>query len=143
MTYCTKQDLVDRFGEQELIQLTDRVNRPASTIDDVVVSRAIGDASALADGYLAKVLTLPLSPVPSVLTKNVCDIARYYLHGKAAEKDGAVARAYAEAVAFLRDVSRGLVQLTEGGDAPPAAGGGQVQWTAPGRVFTRDSLKGF
>lgn len=143
MAYCTKQDLIDRFGERELIQLTDRTNIPVSTIDDTVVDRAITDAEALADGYLAKVVALPLAPVPAVLTKITADVARYYLHGKSAEKDGPIARAHAEAMAFLRDVSKGLVTLTDDGDAPKPAGGGQVQTSGPARVFTRDRLRSF
>ncbi|CAD7055433.1 hypothetical protein RHAB21_00717 [Pseudorhizobium halotolerans] len=141
MNYATQQDLVDRFGEEELIQLTDRTNIPVSTIDPVVVDRALSDASELIDGYLKKVAKLPLSAVPGVLVKTSCDIARYYLHGKSADKDSAVTRAYNEAVNWLRDVSRGLVELSiDGGDAP-AAGGGSVKAVAPNRVFTRDSLR--
>ncbi|WP_421460633.1 gp436 family protein [Agrobacterium tumefaciens] len=143
MTYVTQQDLIDRFGEKELIELTDRVNKPVTTINPVVVERAISDASALIDGYLKKVLKLPLSVVPPILTKNAADIARYYLHGKAADKESPVTRAYNEAVSFLRDVSRGLVELTDGGETPAPAGGGSVRASAPGRVFTRDSLKDF
>lgn len=143
MTYATKQDLLDRFGETELVQLTDKVNRPASTIDDVPVSRALGDAAALIDGYIGKLYRLPLSALPPVLTKNACDIARYYLHGKAAEKDGPVERTYDEAVSWLKDVSKGVVTLDVEGVAPAQAGGGSVQASAPGRVFTRDSLRDF
>jgi len=143
MAYVTKQGLIDRFGELELVQLTDRTNIPVSTIDDVVVGRAIDDATALADGYLAKVLALPLSVVPPVLEKTVADIARYYLYGDRADKDSQITRAFNEANTFLRDVSRGLVQLTDGAEAPKTAGGGQVQISAPARVFSRDTLKGF
>ncbi|PZR89644.1 MAG: DUF1320 domain-containing protein [Stutzerimonas stutzeri] len=143
MAYATKQDLLDRFGEAELVQLTDKVNRPVSTIDDVPVSRALGDAAALIDGYIGKLYRLPLSALPPVLTKNACDIARYYLHGKAAEKDGPVERAYDEAVSWLKDVSKGVVTLDAEGVAPAQAGGGSVKASAPGRVFTRDSLRDF
>lgn len=143
MAYLTKQGLIDRFGELELVQLTDRTNIPVSTVDDVVVTRAIDDATALADGYLAKVLALPLSVVPPVLEKTVADIARYYLYGDRADKDSQITRAFNEATSFLRDVSRGLVQLTDGAETPAAAGGGQVQVKAPARVFSRDSLRGF
>lgn len=141
MPYATQQDLVDRFGQEELVQLTDRTNFPVSTIDPVVVGRAVSDASALIDSYLTKVVKLPLAVVPEVLVKTTADIARYYLHGKAAEKDGPVARAYDEALAWLRDVSRGLVELSVGGETPAAAGGGSVKAVAPNRVFTRDSLR--
>ncbi|MDQ0454713.1 gp436 family protein [Rhizobium paknamense] len=145
MTYCTKQDLIDRFGEKELIQLTDRVNSPASAIDDTVVERAIADATALADGYIGKAYSLPLVTVPEVLTKLTCDVARYYLHFKGVEKDSPVQRAYDQAVSFFKDVAKGLVQLveTETGGVPPASGGGQVKVVAATKVFSRQSLRGY
>lgn len=142
MTYITKQGLIDRFGATELIQLTDRANRPPTTIDDVVVNRAIGDAAAEIDSYLAKVYALPIAVVPTVLERKAADIARYFLHGKAVEKDGPVATAYREAIAWLRDVSRGLVEIDTGGEKPAQAGGGSVKASAPNRVFTRDSMRG-
>lgn len=141
MTYSTKQDLIDRFGEKELRELTDRVNRPPTTIDDVVVGRALDDAEALANGYLAKLYAMPLSVVPPVLTKVCADIARYYLHGKAADKDSPVARAYAEGVSWLKDVAKGLVTIEADGIAPAQAGGGSVKANPSSRVFTRDSLR--
>jgi phage gp36-like protein len=143
VAYATKQDLIDRFGELELKQLTDRTNVPPSTVDDTVVERAISDATALADGYLGKAYALPLSVAPPVLTKIVCDAARYFLHGKSAEKDGAVARAHAEAVSWLKDVARGLVSIDAEGVQPAQAGGGTVKAKAGDRVFTRDSLGDF
>lgn len=142
MAYCTKQDLIDRFGERELIELTDRVNKPVSTINEITVLKALDDAQSFANGYLAKAIALPLDPVPDALNKIVADIARYYLHGKSAEKDGAVARNYGEAVTFLRDVSRGLVVLVENNVTPPPAGGARLAHSEPNRVFTRDSLRG-
>ena len=141
MPYATQQDLIDRFGTAELVQLTDKVNRPASTIDATPIDRALGDAAALIDGYLAKLYRLPLGNVPPILVKVACDIARYYLHGKAAEKDDAVSRAYAEATKWLENVSKGLVTLEAEGVAAPQTGGGSVKASAPGRVFTRDSLR--
>ena len=145
MTYATKQDLIERFGETELLQLTDRINRPPQAIDDAVVDRALADADALADGFVGKVAKLPLAAVPPALTKVCADLARYYLHGKSAEKDGAVARAHNEAMGWLRDVARGLVQLDlgpAGGSAPAEpAGGGAIRAKRADRVFTRDTLR--
>lgn len=145
MTYCTKQDLIDRFGEKELTQLTDRTNTPASVIDDTVVTRALADATAFADGYIGKAYSLPLQTVPPTLTKLTADVARYYLHAKGVDKDSPVQRAYDQALSFFRDVSKGLVQLVEEatGAVPPAAGNGGVQVVAPPRVFSRQSLRGY
>lgn len=142
MAYATLQDLIDRFGQNELIQRTDRTNKPASTIDQIVVQRALDDATALINGYLAKLYTLPVSPVPDVLVKVTADVARYYLHGSAVDKDGPVAAAHAQGLKWLRDVSTGLVQLETAGVAMPQAGGGQVRTSGPDRVMTRDSLRG-
>jgi len=137
MTYCTKQDLIDRFGEKELIQLTDRVTSPASAIDDTVVTRAIADATALADGYIGKAYSLPLPTVP--------DVARYYLHFKGVDKDSPIQRAYDQAVNYYKDVAKGIVQLveTDTGEVPVASGGGQVKVVASPKVFSRQSLRGY
>ncbi|HQS08723.1 MAG: hypothetical protein B7Y12_02160 [Rhizobiales bacterium 24-66-13] len=140
--YATVDDMVTRFGTTELAQLTDRVNKPASAVDAAVVTRALADADALIDGYIAKVYRLPLSQVPEILAKYAADIARYYLHGKAAEKDGPILRAYDQALTWLRDVSRGLVQIDVGGTAPEQPAGGTIQASGPDRLFTRDSLRG-
>ncbi|RVA07642.1 DUF1320 domain-containing protein [Mesorhizobium sp. M7A.F.Ca.US.002.01.1.1] len=143
MSYAVKQDLIDRFGEKELRELTDRTNRPPTTIDDTVVGRAVNDATALIDGYIAKKYSLPLVTVPDILVKVAADLARYFLHGKAADKDSPVTAAYNQAVAWLKDVAKGLIELDDGGEAPEPAGGGAIKTSAPNRVFTRDSLKGF
>lgn len=142
MAYATQQDLVDRYGSAELMQLTDRTNRPVAAIDVAVVGGALADASALIDGYLAKVYELPLASVPPILTRMCADIARAYLWGSAADPDGAVAKARQDAIAWLRDVSRGLVQLEVGGTTSPEMGSGNVRFTGNTAVFSHSSLKG-
>ncbi|PTW61426.1 phage gp36-like protein [Breoghania corrubedonensis] len=144
MTYATQQDLIDRFGADELIQLTDRLSVPPAAIDADVVARALSDADALIDSYLRKRYALPLDPAPPVLVKIASDLARYNLYDDGADKDGPVVRAQGSALAWLRDVSKGLIELDDGtGDAPAASGGGQVRASYPDRVFTRDSLRGY
>ena len=143
MTYATKQDLIDRFGATEFIQLTDRVNRPPTTIDDVVVSRALSDTHATINGYLGKIYKLPLSVIPDVLVKIASDIARYFLHGETAPKDGNVYLAYLAAVAWLKDVAKGLVTIDAEGVTPAATGGGAIRANPSDRVFTRKSLRSF
>jgi len=143
MAYATQQDLIDRFGEDELIQLTDRTNLPAAAIDADVVAAALSDAENLADSYLAKRYALPLDPVPEVLTRTTAEIARYFLHGRRTEKDDPVTRDYAQALTWLKDVAKGLVELEAAGIPPEESGSGQVQVDAPPRVFSRDTLGGF
>lgn len=143
MAYATKTDLIERFGERELVQLTDRTHVPPTTIDDTIVARALADASSEVDGYVRKVARLPLTAVPAILVRRSADIARYYLWGKSAGKDDQVTRSYGEAVRWLKDVSAGLTMLDEEGVAPAPAetGTGRIVGSEP--VFTRDTLRGF
>ncbi|SDA39159.1 gp436 family protein [Mesorhizobium qingshengii] len=142
MSYAVKQDLIDRFGSSELTQLTDRTNIPPSTVDDVVVGRALADADGVIDGYIGKQYSLPLLVAPPVLVKVAADLARYFLHGEAADKDSLVTRNYSLALAWLKDVAKGLVSIDDGGQMPEQAGGGAIRANPSTRVFRRDTLKG-
>lgn len=143
MTYIDKQGLIDRGWERKLIQLTDRLNKPATTIDDTTVARYIADAESMIDGYLGKRYNLPLGDVPKSLTKVAADLAMYFLHGDTADKDSPVAQAYRDALKWLDQVAKGLVVIESAGVVPEAAGGGQVKTSEPNRVFTRDKLGDF
>lgn len=128
--YCTRDDLVTRFGDAEVLQLSDRAR--TGMIDDAVVAQSIADAAAEIDGYLASRYELPLAAVPTVLVLYACDIARYRLF-----EDGAyeqVVERYNTALRYLREVAAGRVQLLPvGPDDQPEH---EVQLTARERVFT-------
>lgn len=138
MPYATRQDMIDRFSEVELVQLTDRGNVRADRIVDAVLNRALDDASAEIDGYLAGRYTLPLSPVPANLALICCDIARYRLqHNEAAE---AVRERYAAAIKFLTKVATGEIQL--GATAlgqPPASAAQGVVFNTGQKAFGREN----
>jgi phage gp36-like protein len=144
MAYATLQDLIDRFGELELVQRTDRTNVPPSTIDEAVVEQALEGASSLADGYLRKVYELPLPATPRVLVDKVSDIARYRLRDETSEEKGVVHRNYKDALDWLELVSTGAVALDLGsGPAPAPAGGGAVRSSSGDRTLTQGSMKGY
>lgn len=143
MPYATQQDMTDRYGAEELIQLTDRTNVPASTVDADVVASVLGDATATIDSYLGGRYALPLSAVPDALTRICCDLARYHLWGNQAEPDSAVTRNHDEALAWLVNVAKGTVKLDAAGIAPVQSGSGVVLSDGPERQFTRDSLRGW
>lgn len=139
MTYAVQQDLIDRFGQQELIELTDRNN--TGSIDATVLGKALADADATINGYLASRYTLPLSTVPSVIVRFAGDIARYYLYDDRVTEQ--VATRYADAIKFLKDVAAGNVNLGVDASNVAAAPTGGVQINAPDRVFTADSLSDY
>ena len=76
--YAGIDDMTTRFGEQELLELTDA--NLTGTVDAAVVQTAIGDATELINGYVAGRYRVPLVPVPDMVRRWCCDIARFYLH---------------------------------------------------------------
>jgi len=106
MAYCTRDDMVSRFSEQEIMQLTD--NKNLGLIDELVLSQAISDASAEIDGYLSA-YSLPLEGVPAVLVRSCCDVARYYLYD-----DGMIDRVekrYDAVIKYLSQIAKGNISL--------------------------------
>ena len=141
MSYATKQDMIDRFGETELVQITNPEDRSAETINDARLNQALADADAEIDGYLIGRYTLPLASTPVVLKRSACDIARYYLYDDRATEQ--VTKRYDGVVTFLKSVAKGDIALSliEAQEDTPAAAG--VEIAADPRVFTRDSLKDY
>lgn len=105
--YCQAADLVARFSEEEMIQLTDHDNQ--GFINTTVLGQALSDAAAEINGYLQGRYRLPLANPPMVLKRIACDIARYYLYDdKPIEQ---VRTRYEDAVKFLMAVAKGQVSL--------------------------------
>lgn len=139
MSYATQADLEVRFGATELAQLTDRVG--GSAIDAAAVARALADADAEIDGYLAARYQLPLASVPPVLARVAADIARYRLWADRASE--AVRKRYEDAVRDLKAISSGGIVID--GVAPLAAASASlaVKVSAPGRIFNACRMAGF
>lgn len=133
MSYATQQNLVTRFGADELIQLTDLNN--VGSIDAAVIAVALADADAEINSYLAGRYNLPLTQVSAELVRLACDIARYRLFDVRATE--AVKVRYDDAIKKLRDIGKGLASLgiDEVGHAIAAAG--DVQMVSGGRDFAR------
>lgn len=74
--YATVADMVARFGDTEVMQLSDR--NMSNQIDQAVVDLALADASAEIDCYLGR-YSLPFTKVPPLLVRLCCDVARYRL----------------------------------------------------------------
>lgn len=133
MSYATAQDLIDRFGETELAELTDRVN--GAVIDVTVIGRALADADAEINGYLVSRYTLPLAITSPILTKFAGDIARYQLYDTRASEQ--VTARYNDAIKFMKSLASGLVSLGIDSVGEPVASAGGAQVASAGRVFSR------
>lgn len=108
MIYIDKPSMIAMFGEQEILQLTDR-DRSQGAVVDVVLDRAMATAESEANSYLGAVYTLPLPSVPEALRSFVGDITRYYLYDEQPTEQ--VQKRYDRAISWLRDVAKGLVKL--------------------------------
>lgn len=139
MTYATQQNMIDRFGEQELIELTDHANTGA--INATVLGQALADADAEINAYLVSRYALPLASVPPILVKFAADVARYQLYDTRATE--MVKARYDDAVKFFKALSSGAVSLGLDPASQPVADVGGVQVSAPDRVFNADSMAGF
>lgn len=137
--YASVHDMINRYGETEMIQLSDRAN--TGLVDVVVVEAKLADASAEIDAYLQGRYDLPIVDVPVLLTRIAADIARYHLYDDRATEQ--VTQRYKDAVRFLESVARGTVHLGLGATAQPALITGGPEVATPGRVFTRHSLREF
>lgn len=138
MTYATSQDMVDRFGESDLVRLTDRADPPLDAVDATVLLRAQEDAKAIIDTYLTARYTLPLSPVPLVLKRCECDLAYVALLG--ARVGDEWAKKQSGWMSWLKDVSKGTASLgVDATGTEPATGGGVFVDSEP-PVFNRDTL---
>jgi len=137
MTYATQADLEDRFGVDELTQLTDRVG--AGVPDAAIVARALADADAEIDGYLASRYALPLATVPPMLARIACDIARYRLWEDRASEE--VRLRYEDARRMLESIAKGMVSL----GLPEASAAPALAKVSLGnaRVMTRGGTGGY
>lgn len=161
MQYAAVQDLIDRYGTPELVQLTD----PDNLV--VVAARAqrmLDDAQAYADSFVGRVYRLPLAGctkpatvpgdpptqvAPPQLTRIVCDVARYYLYDNLAPEHEVYLR-YKAAEKELTAIAAGAVLLSCPWGGQPGAlvandpmGDGEVVYSFSPRQVTDDSAGGY
>lgn len=112
VAYATVRDMIDRFGEVEMIHLTAKTGEPAETVDVNAVTTTIGDVSAIVDTYLRKRYQVPLDIVIPEINLGVCKLVRYELsqgEQKTPAEQTKVARD--EVITWLKDVAAGRVEL--------------------------------
>lgn len=138
MPYATAAELLMRFSSDEIAQRVDRGVPRLVTADllaavasngDVaaftaaelaraaqsmaVVQRALQDADDTINGYISGRYTLPLQPVPAVLARVACELARFYLYDD--QVTDLIKDRHAANMKWLAEVSKGTVSL--GADA--------------------------
>ncbi|HFC8457352.1 TPA: gp436 family protein [Neisseria subflava] len=139
MAYETVEDMVARFSELEVIQLTDR--NQDGLIDEDVAAVALTDATAEIDAYLGR-FKRPFTDVPPILKRLCCDIARYRLTAANGVliTDEIRNRYKIDVLDLLRAMAKGEVQLgvDDSGEEVAAGEDGIVFVNGKNKVFGRD-----
>lgn len=141
MSYASLEDLIERAGADEILQVADR--DLDGVADPSVIEAALTHADNTVNGYVRVRYALPFSAVPDLVRTWSVSIARYFLH-----RDGApdyVVRDWKEAIAALKDVGAGRLQLTaaENQPEPQSSPDGRISVVGPEPVFTAENLKGW
>ncbi|MCX8016619.1 MAG: DUF1320 domain-containing protein [Rhodocyclaceae bacterium] len=142
MSYATPAMLAVRVGAERLIEITDRMG--AGAVDAAVAGKALMDAAAEIDGYLAVRYTLPLATVPPMLARLACAIARYRLWEDLASER--VRQEYEDARRVLEQLARGQVSLGLPASLPEAQRPGMslaAAQSGPAPVFSPEQMGGW
>ncbi len=136
--YASPADIAAQYGAEALLLLTDRGGDGGA--DAGAAERALADAAAEIDGYLAGRYELPLEPGrAAALRRPAVDIAVYRLAADAATATDERRRRYEDARRYLERIASGEIRL--GADALPAPPSAAAL-PAPRRRFSRRSMLG-
>ena len=112
MAYATVDDMVARFGPQEMIRLSTPAGQDLDGIVTEAVLQRLEDASSFADSYLRLRYQTPIEVAPQEVVRVVCDIARFDLStGDGKTSSDEIRARNAAAIAWCRDVAAGKVRL--------------------------------
>jgi len=138
MSYVTAAAMIAKFGERELIQLTDNEAPYQDVINFDKLNAAMDAANSEIDGSVMGRYQLPLQVIPPFLISIGCDLARYYAltHG-VAENDPIRIR-YDEGCKKLKAISKGEMGLggnPAGQSAPTATSSNNVIYVVGRKDF--------
>lgn len=155
MPYCSPDDLIDLFGQPEMIQLTNLDNPGSNFVRSERIESAIVFADSTIDSYLSAQIPLPLpsAPLPpntdnyatlrQILRGKSIDISRYILESRGEPRPDVKIR-YDLALEWLRMVSTGEIELKSSTTtADPSSMDGMILYGGEKRVFTRKSMQGY
>lgn len=141
--YCSLFDLFQHISESDLIAITDDAD--TGSINQQVIDRAIHDADAEINAYVAGKYDVPLDPVPPIITKISVDLAIYRLSGRRGlpiPEDRKFR--YQECIRMLRDIQKGSATLGGTTTNSQQSGSGPLSTsTSDNRIFTMTSMTNY
>lgn len=106
-SYATIESMITRFGNEDLVEITDTEVPYTGEINITKLQAAITAANGEVDAYLSKQLNVPTVLNSPFVQMMACDIARYHValgNARVSERDE---KRYALAVANLKLVNKG------------------------------------
>lgn len=139
--YATQQDMIDRYGEDDLLIAADHDGDGVA--DAAVVTQGLSDATDVIDTHIGARYTLPLTTVPAVLKRLCVDIA-IYLMSKPPSVTEEKRKRYEDAVKLLQAISTGKVSLgISSSESAATTDGAETNKTSSDRIFTLDKMTGY
>ena len=130
--YATVEAMKRKFGESELIQLTETEPPYLDAINMDKLNAAMQEANSEIDAYVGSRYPLPLQLIPPFLTEIGCNLARYYaVTGDLSENDP-IKNRYESSIKTLTKISKG--ELILGGS--PVGESKPVQSSSNNVMFT-------
>ncbi len=130
--YATVDAMRRKFGDSELIQLTDNEAPYLNAINMDKLNGAMQEANSEIDAYVGSRYALPLHIVPPFLVEIGCNLARYYaVTGDLSENDS-IKNRYESSIKTLTKISKG--ELILGGS--PVGESKPVQSSSNNVMFT-------
>lgn len=106
MTYATRADLIERFGDTEIRQMEH---------EGVSYEQILTDTDALINGYLARSYQVPLTNPSALLVGWACDIARYKIRSRTIRGSDALSedirKRYEDVLKQMKDAADGSLVL--------------------------------
>lgn len=141
MAYATTADLDTRIGATRVAELSD---------DTAAVEQAwIDEAQVEIDSYLATQTSTPVDTaaypeLAKLLRKLTLDLAQYAAEVRKPPVPEEISKLRDNAVQWLRDAAKGLIELPSAGGLPdPVADEQYAEFSGDDRVFTRDAMSGW
>ena len=142
MSYATRQDLIARFGADEVAVLDPGTDPGTEDGDYPRIAAALADAAAEIDAVLAPVYPLPLPAGRYPLLVGIaCDIARSRLYDDA--PTDAVRERAQRSRSKLKPLATGRTRLLDDAGTEIARRAGTVAVTTGRRVFTDEAFEGY
>jgi phage gp36-like protein len=125
VSYAVVQDLVDAFGEDEMVRVTTPDGGELGAVNAPKAQRCLDEASDLMDSYLRRRYQVPVTSPSTVLRRCCCVLARKMLReGGHTEPSDQVVAAYNGQLKWLEQIVEGRVTLDGAVLAGPVTGTG-------------------